>query len=296
MKIHILTLNWNGNKWLNTLKDGLSDNVRVLTMVGRGESRHFHAPYGDPKQQWEQSIWYIRDHGSKDGSLETIKSWEFDDLSPVRVKLFEMGHNRGSFASGMNFLFEQANPADDDRVLLLNNDVDMKFNDALAEMDWIRQKANADVVGCQLLYMGTSKIQHAGVIFSKRYNYMPYHYRPGENSDVESGKPRYFQAVTAAVCLINPIAFRKVGGFDEKFRWAFDDVDLCLRIGKLKERNIAYSGLPAYHEESASLKRNPVNKMFMGRNAAYFKAKWSGQYEIDHDKYLNDPNYNEIKI
>ena len=31
-----------------------------------------------------------------------------------------------------------------------------------------------------------------------------------------------------------------------------------------------------YHEESASLKKNPVNKMMMPHNVSAFRKKWEG--------------------
>ena len=55
-------------------------------------------------------------------------------------------------------------------------------------------------------------------------------------------------------------------------------------------------GTKIFHEESASLKKNPVNKMFMSPNVKHFKSKWTGKYELDHDKYLNDSSYNEAKV
>jgi len=149
-------------------------------------------------------------------------------------------------------------------------------------------------VGARLLYSGTDKLQHAGVIFGPRYGKMPYHFRRGEKSDSNAKKNRYFQAVTAAVCLINPVSFRRVGGMDCNLRWAFEDVDLNLKIGQ--QEKIAYCGeTKIYHEESASLAKNPVNKLFLNHNVTYFKNKWFGKYDLDHEKYLADPKYNEIK-
>jgi GT2 family glycosyltransferase len=267
MRTHILTLNWNGAKYLKPLYDSFSGGLD---------------PYSN--------TWYVRDNGSKDNSLQVLR--DLDGRVPIQT--FDVGHNRDSFAACTNWLFEKAAPKDEDFLLLLNNDV--KFSSALpmVRMKRLMQETDAGVVGMRLLYMGTNKLQHAGVIFSEQYNQMPYHYRPGEESDKNAEKNRYFQAVTAAVCLIKASSWRRVGGMDERFRWAFEDVDLCLRIGQ--EEKIVYCGEAfAYHEESASLKKNPVNKMFMGKNAQYFKKKWLGKYEIDHDKYLSNPAHNEIE-
>jgi GT2 family glycosyltransferase len=294
MRVHVLTLNWNGQAMLDKLREDLGWELCCFWMKE-----------GRLKEGWEPAIWHIRDNGSKevpDPILWDVRS----DIGPLETRVYEAGHNRDSFARCVNDLFEKANPADDDIVFLMNNDISFTpFKETsffpgtdrkptLINMWRLQQKTNAGVVGCRLLYNDTNQLQHAGVIFSNRYNKMPYHYRPGEECDAKAKKNRYFQAVTAALCLVKPGSFRRVGGMDESFRWAFEDVDLCLQIGR--EEKIAYCGEAfAYHEESASLKKNPVNKMFMGQNAKYFKEKWLGKYDIDHDKYLSDPSYQEIQ-
>jgi GT2 family glycosyltransferase len=296
MRVHVLTLNWNGANMLDRLRQGLGHQLA-----------YFYMKDGRVMDGWEHPVWHIRDNGSKDDSINTINRWEHSStMGPLFTEIYEIGHNRDSFATCVNFLFEKANPADDDVVFLMNNDIsfspwqDTSFlpgsdrKPTLINMWRLQQKTNAGVVGCRLHYNDTNQLQHAGVIFSNRYNKMPFHYRPGEECDAQAKKNRYFQAVTAALCLVKPASFKRVGGMDETFRWAFEDVDLCLQIGS-KEK-IAYCGQAfAYHEESASLRKNPVNKMFMGQNAKYFKEKWLGKYDIDHDKYLNDPSYQEIQ-
>jgi GT2 family glycosyltransferase len=264
MDLHVLTLNWNGEKYLPGLYSGFIN----LT------------------NNYNKIVWHIRDNGSKDKSIQIIS--KFKD-----VDLMEAGHNRDSFAVGMNSLFDRINPNNNDHILLLNNDVQLPNKDMIIKMRNLMESVNSGVVGTRLLYIGTDKLQHAGVIFGDRYGKLPYHYRYGEKNDNESEKNRYFQAVTAAVCLIKASSFRSVGKFDPGFLWAFDDIDLILRIGQ-KEK-VAYCGETyAYHEESVSLKKNPMNKLFMEKNVSYFKSKWAGKYKLDHELYLKNPKYNAI--
>lgn len=266
--IHVLTLSWNGLDKLQRLKDGLFRNLKKLDGV---------IPYR----------WYIRDNGSHDGTADVVSTWD-------KTTIKAMSHNRDNFAKGMNSLVDITSIGSNDKFLFLNNDVQFFDDNSIEKMYKLLISKNAGAVGARLLYNGTNNLQHAGVIFGHRYGDMPYHYRHKELSDVNAIKNRRFQAVTAAVCLVDANTFRTVGGFDEKFFWAFEDIDLCLRMSSIKP--ILYCGETSiYHEESASLKKNPVNKMFLSNNVDHFKSKWTGKYEIDHDKYLSNPEFNIIK-
>jgi len=278
MKLHIFTLNWNGADKLEVLQPGLFNNLECL-FTGT---------------EYIDNEWYIRDNGSKDGSIALIDKWN-NYAHDYSIKKFDIGHNRDNFSQGMNFLFDEANPADDDLILLLNNDVQFDDSVSLLNMYNLMQETNVGIVGARLVYPGVNKLQHAGVIFSKRYNNMPYHYKHQQDIDSDSRKNRYFQAVTAAVCLIKVSVFRKLNGFYLYFFWELENIDFCLRTGEIREKIDYCGGTNILHEESASLKKNPVNKLFLNNNVLRFKQKWNGKYKTDHDLYLNDPDYNIIK-
>lgn len=269
--IHVLTLTWNGLEKLERLHSGLIENLEYT------------------KQPYR---WYIRDNGSKDKTIEIVKSW------PNTV-ILEAGHNRDNFACGVNSLSTLAKTYHDfniesDMFLLINNDVEFVNDSSLSQMLALIDK-DVSVVGSRLLYNNTNTLQHAGVIFGERYGNMPYHYRHQEISDINAEKNRYFQAVTAAVCLITAKDFDAIGGLDEKFHWAFEDIDMCLRIGALGKKIVYCGESKIFHEESASLKKNPINKLFMSHNVNHFKQKWFGKYSLDHTFYLKNSDYNEIK-
>jgi GT2 family glycosyltransferase len=280
MKLHILILTWNGLHHLENLREGLFENINSILK---------------PSSLSLDDVYiYIRDNGSNDNTVKEISKWD-------NIKLFDIGHNRDNYSKGNNFLFEKANPADNDFILLLNNDIIFKSHDSLREIFDLQEYTKADIVGAKLLYKDNQrKLQWGGTIFSKLYGMLPYHYRHGEIDDENSCQHRYFQVATGACMIINAKAFKDVKGFDEKLCWCFDDVDLGLRIGKLKPNNIAYCGTTnILHEESASLRKNPINKILMNPNVSYFKQKWwlnnKPRYRIDHDDYLKNPDYRIIR-
>lgn len=260
--IHILTLTWNGLDKLQKLKDGLFNNLNQLD---------------------EDYCWYIRDNGSKDKTVEEILTWD-------KVKTLTIDHNRDNFAQGVNSLFKTTNCNPNDLILLLNNDVQFTDDLSLRKMrELVTEEHGA--VGARLLYDGTNVLQHAGVIWSLKYGGNPYHYRHKEESDYQAERNRYFQAVTAACCFVKAKDFIAIGGMDEKLVWCFDDIDMCLALKQLGKKNVYCGETKIFHEESASLKKNPVNKLFMNSNVTYFKTKWAGKYEIDHEKYLQNSDY-----
>lgn len=64
---------------------------------------------------------------------------------------------------------------------------------------------------------------------------------------------QYFSAVTAAALAIRKSVFNETGGFDEnKYKIAYNDVDLCLKCQKLGLNNVWVSDVSLFHYESKS--------------------------------------------
>lgn len=266
--IHVLTLTWNGLSLLQNLKEGLYKNLEHT------------------KQNY---CWHIKSNGCSDGTSSIISSWK--NVNPIIIK-----YNTDSFSKGMNHLFTSAKPKDDDLILLLNNDIIFKDTVSLSNMISLLKKTDAAICGCRLMYPNNNKISHVGVTFSKRHNNLPWHVRIGEKLQDRDKKNRYFQAVTAACCIIPAKYIKLAGMFDEKYQWCFEDIDLCLNLSINNKLPIVYCGnTNIEHVTSASLEKNKLNKLFLHQNVSYFKNKWQGKYKIDHDIYLSDTKYKLIK-
>jgi GT2 family glycosyltransferase len=260
-KLHVFTLNWNGKDLIERL---------YKTLVPVVESFNYK--------------WWIKDNGSKDGSVEYLKSIQGDS-----VDVLYCSHNTDSFAAGMNILFERAKSEDEDLILLLNNDVYFGDTTSIIEMNKLLTPDTGQI-GARILIPNSNLLQHAGVYFSKKYNYFPYHYKHHEPSDFETEQNRELQAVTAALTLLRAGDYRKVcttnksgrNGMDERYYFAFEDIDLSLSIKYLLKKKIYYCGkTKIYHEESASLKKNPKHKIMMDNNVKLFRDKWFGVYKKD---------------
>jgi len=272
-KLWILTLNWNG-----------ADKLRKLypTLIASLSDVDFE--------------WLIKDNNSSDDSVEYLKS-----IGNNKIIVIPYKDNRQNFSAGVNYLFNAISPSDNDLIMLLNNDVVFNDTTSISNMlSIINTDNDVGAVGCRLLYTGSNKLQHAGVVFDTTYK-TPMHFRVGQVSDAQAEKNRQFQVVTGAVFITRADLFKKanvknpsgISGMDENYHWAFDDVDLSLSIKYNMEKKIIYCGQTnIFHEESATLKKNPANKMFLQHNLNYLFGKWRSRYVIDKDIYIQKPNHN----
>lgn len=270
--LYLLTLTWNACDKLTKLKESLL-----------------------PALEDVDYTWLIKDNASKDETVATASSWEGN------IKVLPYKDNRQNFSEGMNYLFAEAAPKDNDLVMLLNNDVIFNDKKSIKKMiDLIQKDRAIGAVGARLLFTNTDSLQHAGVVFNNSYH-MPMHFRSGEKSDSNAEKNREFQVVTGAVLLTKAEYFKNackenksgISGMDEKYHWAFDDVDFCLSIKYGMEKKIVYCGeTNIFHEESASLKKNPTNRLFMSHNTNHLASKWGKKWKLDLANYSQDPKYN----
>ena len=82
--------------------------------------------------------------------------------------------------------------------------------------------------------------------------------------------------------------FREVGGFDEQFVVACNDIDYCLKVRKLGKLVVynPYAELYHYESKSRGLEDTPEKVARFNREMAVFEKKWP---EILRD---GDPYYN----
>ena len=85
----------------------------------------------------------------------------------------------------------------------------------------------AGICGSRLVYPDNT-IQHCGMKLGP-LEVGPYHWNRGKPSRQVPRACAEFQAVTAACMLIRHEVIAEIGGFDETFPFAWEDVDFCLR-------------------------------------------------------------------
>ena len=177
-------------------------------------------------------------------------------------------------------------------LLLLNNDVEVRNADWLAELLAPCAHPGGAAVCGAMLYYPDDTIQHAGVITGLGgYAGHSHKYRPrgGSGYLFRAATVQNFSAVTGACLLVKTAVWDEVGGLDEQFAVAFNDVDFCLRVRDAGYR-IAwtpYAELTHYESKSrGGDEKDPVK-------ARRFAAEQRRLYERHgKENILDDPYYN----
>lgn len=139
-------------------------------------------------------------------------------------------------------------------VLTLNNDTLVRDPQWMAGLVELCAQPDVGAVGCRLEF-SDGRLQHEGIALGCGV--------PAANLAFEAPGIRLAgiglmrtvrdaSAVTGACCLIRRSAWEAVGGFDEDFAVAYNDVDFCIRLRKHGYRVLYTPYVTVVHEESQS--------------------------------------------
>ena len=176
-------------------------------------------------------------------------------------------------------------------LCFLNNDTEVISPDWLEEMVSLAVRDGVGAVGA-MLYYPSNTMQHAGVVLG--LGGIASHPHRGERRGMPGNYGRAaltqtMSAVTAACMVLRKDTFEAVGGFDETLAVAYNDVDLCLRLGARGFRSVWTPYAELYHFESVS-RGDDLHGANLPRFVAESQAmrdRWQGL--LDADPYYN-PN------
>ena len=148
---------------------------------------------------------------------------------------------------------EAVNMVEEDYLLFLNNDILIESDYAVTTLLKTHCFYNSIITGSKLLYP-SGRIQHNGLALSPQKHIAvlsPFRGQETKANNIESvasgdlhpwDRTHECSAVTAACMLMKKEEFLSLGGFNEEFRVAYNDVDLCLRArAKFLQRPIICS-------------------------------------------------------
>ena len=200
------------------------------------------------KTDYSNVEFIIVDNGSNEEHKAEYEAY-FDEISqkyackyihkPMEFNFSAMCNIAAGNAKGSLFLF-------------MNDDIEIIQKDWLKIMAGYAKLPHIGAVGAKLLYANTDKIQHAGVTSleigpSHKLVIFP------DDKSYYFGKNVFnhdMLGVTAACLLIDADKYREVGGFNEEFAVAYNDVDFCMKIAKAGYDNLQCNAALLYHYES----------------------------------------------
>lgn len=227
-------------------------------------------------------ILVLENNSTQNSTFKYYRSLAED--ASVRVLYWEGDFN---FALIVNFGVAHARG---EHVIFLNNDTEVISPGWIEEMLMFSQRPDVGMTGA-LLYFPDDTVQHAGVTLGvggiAGHNHK--HFRRGEGGYLHRLRiAQNVSAVTAACSMMRRAVFEEVGGMDNAFGVAFNDVDLCMRLRRAGYLIVFTPHAELYHYESMS--RGPEDGEEKRRRLAEetnrFRELWGQELEV------GDPYYN----
>ena len=180
------------------------------------------------------------------------------------------GDENGGFARNVNRGLRAANPRND--VVLMNSDVEAESHWLSVLQHSVDHGDDVGIVAPMLVYpdgriqfAGTERNPSAPEWFDHRYRFKPADYPPALSS-VE------LLAATGACMYIRRAAIDELGGFDERYRMAFEDVDFSLRA-RLAGWRILYRPASRLIHHEASTRGTEVGERERDSQRAFWE-RW----------------------
>ena len=175
-------------------------------------------------------------------ALELMEQYRARRISFPNPFNFSRASNQGAMAATGEFL------------VFLNNDTEIVTPDWLEHLLYYAEQPDVGAAGAVLVYEDRT-VQHAGVALGMRGTADHVMRRFPIGGDGYAGSlacAREVSAVTGACLMIRKALFQDIGGFNEHFFTAYQDVDLCLRLRARGLRLICTPQALVVHHESVS--------------------------------------------
>ena len=227
-------------------------------------------------------ILIVENNSEKEETFEYYRKLP-DRYPKARVLTWEKEFN---YSAINNFAAKEAKG---EYLLFLNNDVEILTPDWMEEMLQNCQQENVAAVGAKLYYPDDT-IQHAGVVLGLGDIAGHIMCRASKEDPGYFGRMISVQeisAVTAACMMVKKSDFDAVGGLDETFQVAFNDIDLCMKFRAAGKKIIftPYAELYHYESKSRGLEDTPEKQFRFDKEVKRFQEKWAQQLE------MGDPYY-----
>ncbi|CCY71443.1 glycosyl transferase group 2 family [Clostridium sp. CAG:921] len=252
-------------------KDSKSDLKKCIDSILKSSYQNYEIVIVENNSKTKEIFDYY-DKIQKDNDNIKVVSIKIDKFNYSLINNFGVKNSKGEY------------------IVLLNNDTKVLSNNWMEEMLGICQRDDVGIVGAKLLYPDF-KVQHAGVVVGIGGVAGHVNVNIAENEEGYFSRANVinnFSAVTAACLMIKRSIFEKIDGLDEKLQVAFNDIDLCMKVRKLKYLIVftPYAKLMHYESKTRGSEDTPEKIKRFESEMDVFKSKWKD--ELDR----GDPYYN----
>ena len=280
-------------------------------IVGLNQYRVVYDPENNPKVS---IIIPTKDH--PDILMQCINSIErFTDYKNYEIVVVDNGSNAENKeiisnylnSKGHKYIYDRyefnfskmcnigARNSSGDYLLFLNDDTEMFQRNWLYRLVGHAQQKHVGIVGGKLLFPETTIIQHDGVSNIKEGPSHNYLYLDDSNT-YGFGFNRIDLntiAITGAFLMIGKAIFNEVGGFDESFPIAYNDIDLCFKVYEAGYYNVIRNDVFGYHYESLSRGNDSINRKKQLRLSAESQRLYDKHPSLKgRDPFLNKNIHN----
>lgn len=225
----------------------------------------------------------VENNSTEKETFEYYKSAQ-SKYKNLKVITWKSGFN---YSAINNFAVNQANG---DYILLLNNDIEVITPDWLEQMIMFAQRQDVGAVGAKLYY-DDDTIQHAGVIVGLggvAGHAHKYFARENPGYMARASIAQNLSACTAACLMIRKDVYDEVGGLEEGYAIAFNDIDFCMKIRAAGYLIVFTPFAEFYHYESKSRgdEDTPEKRARFNGEVFRFQERWGKELKA------GDPYYN----
>ena len=185
--------------------------------------------------------------------------------------------NRG-FPGGMNVGITYALERGAEFVLLVNSDV-LVPPDCLGRLETaLLTRRDVGVAGPLILSRSfPDVVQSAGVDYNSRTGRMRHRATGVVTRQPHGPSSSDVDAVTGCLMLVSREVFERVGLFDERYFFSFEEIDLCLRARAAGLRTQLIGGAVAYHEGARAIGAQSSRRLYFAARNHLLMAKTLGR-------------------
>lgn len=247
MKIAIVILNWNGQKFLEKFLPSVSKYSKL------------------PNTEI-----YVADNGSTDDSLVFLKN----NYPNIKTICFDVNHG---FTGGYNKALKQIKA---EYYVLLNSDIEVTPNWIVPIVEFMDNNKEVAAAMPKLLdYNRKNYFEYAGAAggFIDKLGYPFCRGRILNSIEKDEGQYNKIKEIfwaTGACLFIRAELFHKAGGFDNDFFAHMEEIDLCWRLKNEGYKIMYIPQSVVYHVGGGTLPNNNPKKLFLNyRNNLFLILK-----------------------